>query len=101
MLLPFLRTASSSLSRGLTVAPWLHGQPRRACIRQFLIGLIRKIGWIRKERQHNVQAAIRWMAVILAMVGTSLGQTPPPAQTTAPLTPAPAPATAPATAAEA
>ncbi|MFL6304704.1 MAG: carboxypeptidase-like regulatory domain-containing protein, partial [Candidatus Sulfotelmatobacter sp.] len=41
------------------------------------------------------------MAVILAMVGTSLGQTPPPAQTTAPLTPAPAPATAPATAAEA
>src|SRR5438309_3214386 len=43
---------------------------------------------------------IRWMAVSLVMVGTSLGQAPPTAQTTAPVMEAPATAAAPAPAAE-
>src|SRR5438874_8526529 len=76
----------------------LHHSPVASCsadtrvYSSFFIGSIRH--FVEKGKD-KVQATIRWMAVILAMVGTSLGQAPPPAQTTAPHTPAPATAPAP------
>src|ERR1700749_4219569 len=45
----------------------------------------------RRKRQAKVQATIRWIAVSLMMVGTSLGQAPLTAQTTAPVVEARAP----------